>query len=59
MGILPAFAGFPSTGLAFLADLAAHNNRAWFEARKTTPDLLVTKRSLPIRVTERLSTQGS
>ena len=28
------FAGFPREGLAFLADLAAHNDRAWFTAHK-------------------------
>src|SRR4051812_9726013 len=26
-----AFAGFPETGLAFLRELAQHNDRAWFE----------------------------
>jgi uncharacterized protein (TIGR02453 family) len=29
-----AFTGFPRDGLAFLADLAAHNERAWFVAHK-------------------------
>jgi uncharacterized protein (TIGR02453 family) len=29
-----AFTGFPHVGLAFLADLAAHNDRAWFAAHK-------------------------
>jgi uncharacterized protein (TIGR02453 family) len=28
------FTGFPPDGLAFLADLAAHNERAWFAAHK-------------------------
>jgi uncharacterized protein (TIGR02453 family) len=29
-----AFTGFPQAGLEFLTDLAAHNERAWFEAHK-------------------------
>jgi uncharacterized protein (TIGR02453 family) len=28
------FSGFPHDGLAFLADLAAHNDRAWFAAHR-------------------------
>jgi uncharacterized protein (TIGR02453 family) len=32
----PAFAGFPPEGLQFLRDLAANNERAWFEANKLT-----------------------
>jgi uncharacterized protein (TIGR02453 family) len=28
------FSGFPRNGLAFLTDLAAHNDRAWFTAHK-------------------------
>lgn len=34
MDTLPTFSGFPPAGLAFLADLAAHNTRTWFEAHK-------------------------
>ena len=34
MDTLPTFSGFPQAGFAFLADLAAHNNRAWFETHK-------------------------
>jgi uncharacterized protein (DUF2461 family) len=34
MDTLPTFSGFPQAGLEFLANLAAHNNREWFEARK-------------------------
>ncbi|MGG5819807.1 DUF2461 domain-containing protein [Falsiroseomonas sp. HW251] len=33
---LPPFAGFPTEGLAFLRDLATHQDRAWFEANKAT-----------------------
>jgi len=29
-----AFTGFPQAGLEFLSDLAAHNERTWFEAQK-------------------------
>ena len=29
-----SFDGFPIHGLALLAELAANNNRAWFEAHK-------------------------
>jgi uncharacterized protein (TIGR02453 family) len=31
-----AFAGFPAEGLQFLRDLAANNERAWFETHKAT-----------------------
>jgi uncharacterized protein (TIGR02453 family) len=34
MDTVPTFSGFPQAGLQFLADLAAHNNREWFEAHK-------------------------
>jgi uncharacterized protein (TIGR02453 family) len=30
----PTFTGFPSAGIQFLADLAANNDRAWFQPRK-------------------------
>lgn len=30
----PPFSGFPQAGLDFLAQLAVHNERAWFEAHK-------------------------
>src|SRR5215831_4115203 len=28
------FAGFPKAGIEFLADLAANNNRSWFESHR-------------------------
>lgn len=34
MDTLPTFSGFPQAGLAFLANLAAHNNRLWFESHQ-------------------------
>lgn len=34
MHTLPPFSGLPPAGMQFLADLAAHNDRAWFEAHK-------------------------
>ena len=34
MDTLPTFSGFPQAGLEFLANLAAHNDRVWFEAHK-------------------------
>ena len=34
MESLPAFSGFPQAGIEFLANLAAHNERAWFEFHK-------------------------
>lgn len=34
MDPLSTFSGFPQAGLEFLASLAAHNNRVWFEAHK-------------------------
>lgn len=30
------FSGFPAAGIAFLQDLAVNNNKAWFEAHKST-----------------------
>ena len=33
-----SFEGFPESGLAFLRDLAAHNDRDWFEAHRTVWD---------------------
>ena len=33
-----AFEGFPQSGLAFLRDLAQHNDRDWFEAHRTAWD---------------------
>ncbi len=32
------FAGFPPAGVQFLADLRANNNKAWFDAHRTTYD---------------------
>ena len=34
MDIHITFSGFPQSGLDFLSDLAAHNERTWFEAHK-------------------------
>jgi len=34
MDTLPTFSGFPQAGPEFLANLAAHNNRVWFESQK-------------------------
>lgn len=34
MGNLSTFTGFPQEGIQFLADLAAHNERSWFEAHR-------------------------
>jgi uncharacterized protein (TIGR02453 family) len=34
MDTQPTFSGFPQAGFAFLADLVANNNRAWFETHK-------------------------
>lgn len=34
MDTLSAFSGFPQAGLEFLANLATHNDRVWFEAQK-------------------------
>jgi uncharacterized protein (TIGR02453 family) len=35
------FEGFPSEGIQFLAELAANNDRAWFQPRKTEYERLV------------------
>jgi uncharacterized protein (DUF2461 family) len=37
----PAFAGFPREGIQFLADLAEHNDRAWFQPRKADYERLI------------------
>jgi uncharacterized protein (TIGR02453 family) len=34
MSEMPSFPGFPGEGLTFLGELAANNNREWFEAHK-------------------------
>ena len=34
----PKFPGFPPAAIAFLQDLAAHNNREWFQERKSIFD---------------------
>lgn len=34
MGSSPTFMGFPEAGIEFLANLAAHNNRTWFESHR-------------------------
>lgn len=34
MDTIPLFSGFPQAGMHFLADLAANNDRTWFEAHK-------------------------
>jgi uncharacterized protein (TIGR02453 family) len=34
MAVAAPFAGFPRDGIQFLADLAVHNERPWFQARK-------------------------
>jgi uncharacterized protein (TIGR02453 family) len=36
-----AFEGFPQGGLAFLRDLAEHNDRDWFEAHRSAWDLQI------------------
>ena len=36
-----AFAGFTSDAIQFLADLAEHNERAWFQARKAAYERLL------------------
>ena len=36
--LLPPFPGFSDAGLAFLRDLAEHNDRDWFKPRKSTYD---------------------
>jgi hypothetical protein len=45
MDTLPTFSGFPQAGLAFLANLAAHNNRVWFESQKKDYQALLLERS--------------
>ena len=37
----PTFSGFPRDGIQFLADLAEHNDRAWFQPRKTEYERLL------------------
>jgi uncharacterized protein (TIGR02453 family) len=37
----PTFSGFPREGIQFLADLAAHNDRTWFQPRKAEYERLL------------------
>lgn len=41
MDTLPTFSSFPQAGPEFLANLAAHNNREWFEAHKNEYHVLL------------------
>ncbi len=51
-----SFSGFPAEGIQFLADLAAHNNREWFQANKHTYEdqLLKPAQLLVLALGERL-----
>ena len=51
-----SFSGFPPEGIQFLADLAANNNRQWFEANKKTyqEQLLKPAQSFVLALGERL-----
>ncbi len=50
------FAGFPATGMAFLADLAEHNDRDWFKANRAGYDdgLLAPGKAFVVAIGERL-----
>jgi uncharacterized protein (TIGR02453 family) len=55
-----AFEGFPEEGLAFLAGLAEHNERAWFEERRDVYEgcLLEPARELVVETGEELARRG-
>ena len=41
MAVIAPFTGFPRDGIQFLADLAANNDRAWFQPRKAEYERLL------------------
>lgn len=43
MGNLSTFTGFPQEGIQFLADLATHNERNWFEAHRDVYQTMLLK----------------
>ena len=53
---IQTFTGFPRAGLRFIEDLAANNNRDWFQTHKTdyTANLLEPAQTLVIALGERL-----
>jgi uncharacterized protein (TIGR02453 family) len=55
-----AFEGFPKEGLAFLAALAEHNDRAWFEEHRDTYErcLLEPARDFVVETGEELARRG-
>lgn len=60
MAVASTFAGFPAEGIQFMADLAANNDRAWFQPRKSDYERLVKEpmELLMIALAERFEARG-
>src|SRR6266540_377020 len=56
----PPFSGFKPEAVQFLADLAANNDRAWFQPRKADYELLLKEplQALCVALAERLAARG-
>ena len=60
MAVASTFAGFPPEGIQFMADLAANNDRAWFQPRKAEYERLVKEpmELLMVALGERFEARG-
>ena len=60
MAVASTFAGFPPEGIQFMADLAANNDRAWFQPRKGEYERLVKEpmELLMVALAERFEARG-
>ena len=60
MAVATTFAGFSPDGIQFMADLAANNDRAWFQPRKADFERLVKEpmELLMVALAERFETRG-
>ena len=60
MAVATTFAGFAPEGIQFMADLAANNDRAWFQPRKSDFERLVKEpmELLMVALAERFETRG-
>ncbi len=60
MAVASTFAGFPPEGIQFMADLAANNDRAWFQPRKAEYERLVKEpmELLMVALAERFEARG-
>src|SRR4029077_10144611 len=60
MAVASTFAGFPPEGIQFMADLAANNDRTWFQPRKGEYERLVKEpmELLMVALAERFEARG-